>query len=104
MGIFGEIHYLFILIKTFICQASLFGVGSREGGISSSDYERFLKSFARKETGKTDELQEGAAESIYFFQKWKIFYLCLLGEQFHREEKFVTQEREKERELEKLCS
>lgn len=56
MGIFGEIHYLFILIKTFICQASLFGVGSRGGGRSSSDYKRFLKSFARKETGKTEEL------------------------------------------------
>lgn len=34
MDIFGEMYYSFILIKTFIYQASLFGVGSREGGRS----------------------------------------------------------------------
>lgn len=48
----------------------------------------FFETVAGKGTGNIEELPKQDAESIDFFQKWKILYLCLLKEESHREGTF----------------
>lgn len=73
MDTLGENCYLFILIKTFIFQPSLFGEGLIEDGRSGWWLRTYLfESFAEKGNSKKEGLPDGDEVSTYIFPRWKL--------------------------------